>query len=331
MRLTLAILFLTAISAQAQFKSYQMLNAPFGARNAALGGKVVSLADGDLMQFVHNPAVLDSVAVTEAAINFSPYFLGIYAFNGAYQGQFGKLGKLAIGMTYLNYGEFAQTAPNGDDLGTFQAQDYVIVVGKSHRVGSFSLGSNVKYAYSGIAGYGSSLLLMDMGGIYRSPTMDFTVGMVFKNMGFVINRYTEGSISQVPFDVQISTSIKPQYMPFRFSLSAHGLADRDVYFQDEGSLNNSRSVELADQILRRINVGAELIIHPNVQFLFGYSHMRRQELKLVDAAYGAGFSYGFMIGIKQFKIRYSHATYHAAGGTDFFSIQTRLNSFNKIL
>lgn len=315
--------------ASAQFGNYQSLNAPFGARNAALGGTVVSLADGDIMQFVHNPAVLDSVSAGALALNYSPYFAGIHAFSGAYQADFPALGKIAFGLTYFDYGTFTETTDNGQVIGEFEANDYLISIGKSHQLGSFSLGMNLKYALNGIAGYNSSVILGDLGGIYRAPNTDFTVGLVFKNFGFVVDDF-DGRDSQVPFDVQLSTSVKPQHMPFRFSISAYNLTETSLYHQLEGN-SDSRAVKVADKIFRRINLGAELIIHQNIQFLFGYSHLRRQELSLVDSAEGAGFSYGFLIGIKKIKIRYAHASYHAAGGTDFFTIQTNLNSFNKIL
>lgn len=331
MRLVSAILILFSLPVHAQFAGFQSLNIPFGARNAALGGRAVSLADGDLMQFVHNPATLDSVASGAAAINFNPYFADIYAFSCGYQADLNKLGNWAFGLTYIDYGTFTQTADNGDELGTFHAADYVMAVGKSHRVGSFSLGANMKYAFNGIAGYGASLLLADMGGIYRSPVADFTVGLVFRNFGFVLQDFTGTASGNVPFDVAIGTSVKPEHMPFRFTISAFNLMENELYFEEEADVSTSKPVRIADKMFRRINLGTELIIHRNVQILLGYSHLRRQELKLTQSAHGAGFSYGLMIGIKQFSFRYAHATYHAAGGTDFFTIETNINSFKKIL
>ena len=304
---------------------------PFGARNAALGGHVVSLSDGDLMQFVHNPAVLDSVATTSMSINMSPYFADIVSFSGAYLADFKKIGKLAFGITYLDYGDFVETADNGDEVGSFSGNDLLLVIGKSHQISSFTLGANLKYASNGISGYGSSLILADFGGIYRAPDRDFTAGLVFKNFGFVLNDFVGEADNQVPFDVQVSTSFKPEFMPFRFSISAYNLVVRDTYFLPENEQSRSKSVEFADKILRKVNVGAELILGENLQLLLGYSHLRRQELKIGEEAYGSGFSYGLLIGIKQFDLRYTHATYHAAGGTDFFTIQTSLNSFKKIL
>lgn len=330
MRLLTVIFVILSGPVFGQFNTYQSVNTPFGARNAALGGRVVSLADGDLMQFVHNPSVLDSVGIGTAALSYCPYFAGIHGFQGAYNHSFKKIGGIAIAISYMDYGDFTQTAANGDEEGEFTADDLMVVVGKSHRVGSFSLGANLKYARSGIAGYGSSMLLGDFGGVYRAPNTDWTIGIVFKNFGVVFDQYT-GTGLNVPFDVQVGTSIKPEHMPFRFSISAYNLTEQELYFQDETDVSTSRSVEIADRFLRHITVGTELIISDGLQFLLGYNHLRRQELKVNDNGYGAGFSFGLKLAIKQFEIRYSHATYHSAGGTDFFTLQTNINSFKKVL
>lgn len=291
---------------------------------------MVSVADGDLMQFVSNPAVSDSVASGAMGLNYTPYFAGIHGFQGAYNHEFNKVGGLSFAVAYVDYGDFEQTADNGDDEGEFTADDLLLTVGKSHHVGSFSLGVNLKYARSGIAGYSSSMLLGDLGGIYRSPEVDWTVGIVMKNFGFVVDQYTSTNLS-VPFDVVIATSIKPEYMPFRFTIQAQNLTTEDIYFQNESDISTSKAVEIADRLFRHVLVGTELIISDGLQFLLGYNHLRGRELRVNDSGYGAGFSFGLKLAIKQFQIRYSHATYHAAGGSDYFTLQTNLNSFKKVL
>ncbi|MAE86860.1 MAG: hypothetical protein CMB80_29260 [Flammeovirgaceae bacterium] len=319
-----------SLCAHAQFNSYQSVNTPFGGRNAALGGNAVSLGDGDVMQFSSNPAILDSVQTGSIGLSYSPFFAGIFGFQGAYSHQFDQIGNMSFAISYLDYGDFTQTADNGDVEGEFSASDLMLVVGKSHTVGSFSLGVNLKYAQSGIETYGSSMILGDLGGVYRSPKMDWTIGLVLRNFGFVFNQYSTSSLS-VPFDVIIGTSIKPEHMPFRFTLTAYNFTQEDIYFQEANDVSTSRSVEIADRFLRHIAIGTELIISDGLQFLLGYNHLRRQELKINDTAYGAGFSFGLKLAIKQFQIRYSHATYQAAGGTDYFTLQTNIHSFKKVL
>lgn len=330
MRSLAAIFIVVACPVFAQFSGYQSLVLPGDARNAALGGRIISLADGDVMQVAQNPALLDSVSPTAVGLNFSPYFAGIYSFSGAYAANFSGIGKVGFGLSYLDYGDFVERDANGDETGEFTANDFSLNVAKSHEVGSFSIGVNLRYVQNSIDGYGSALLMGDLGGVYRAPAGDWTVALVFRNFGWVITDYSSGS-GHVPFDVQIGTSVKPEHMPVRFSVTAYNLTENEVYFESGNSINASKPVEIADKIFRKVNLGAELMLHPRFRLLVSYNHLRQQELKLADAGKGAGFSYGLILAIRQFQIRYAHATYHAAGGTDFFTVQTNINSFKKIL
>lgn len=313
----------------AQFSGYQSLQLPSGARNAALGGQVVSLS-GDITQFIHNPASLDSLDYTDLALSLSPYFAGIYQFSGQYYLPVKRINGLAVGLSYLDYGDFVATDPSGASGDTFRASDYVITVGKSHRMSSFSVGVNLKLAHSSIETYSSTALLADVGGMYHYPNGDFKIGLVFKNIGFRFDDYFGSAATELPFDVQIGTSVKPMYMPIRFSITAYNLVEEDLVFRQDAN-ESSRTVRAFDGFFRRINLGAELIFSENVQFLLGYNHLRRQELALEETGAGAGFSYGLMIGIKKFTFRYARSVYHANGGANFITIQTNIRSFNKVL
>lgn len=330
MRYLIIIAFFCSHGAIAQFGQYQALSLPSGARTAGLGGYQVSLADGDVVQFLQNPSLLDSVSPTSISLNYNPYFAGVNVFSGAYLADFSGLGALAFGLTYLNYGEFTERDASGDELGTFHGGDLMMVVGKSHTVGLFTLGVNLKFTQSSIAGYGASALAFDIGGLYRSPRNPFTIGMVFKNLGFPVSSYTMTK-TPLPFDVQIGTSVKPAHMPFRFTVTAYNLVRQNLLFESESDVVQAKALSIFDQIISRLNFGTELILSENVQFLFGYNHLRRNELKLETTGGGAGFTYGLMIGIKRFQLRYSRATYNSAGGANFIGIQTNFQTFNSIL
>ncbi len=315
----------------AQFSGYQSLQLPSGARNAALGGKIISLSDGDITQFVHNPASLDSVENTDVALSFSPYFAGVNQFVGQFYLPLESIDGLAIGLSYLDYGDFIETDASGTPGETFGGSDYLITIGKSHRIGSFSVGANIKLAHSAIEAYAATALLMDIGGMYHYPKGDFNIGMVFKNFGFNVNNYFGSGPVSLPFDVQIGASVKPAYMPVRFSITGYNLLEEDLVFRSSGNEQASRAVQNLDGIFRRINIGAEFIFSQNVQFLLGYNHLRRQELSLEETGAGAGFSYGLKIGIKRFTFRYARSVYHASGGANFFTFQTNIHSFNRVL
>jgi len=208
----------------AQFSGYQSLQLPSGARNAALGGKIVSLT-GDITQFIHNPASLDSIEYTDIALSFSPYFAGIYQFTGQFYMPIERINGLAVGLSYLDYGDFVSTDPGGASGDSFRASDYMITVGKSHRMSSFSVGINLKLVHNALEAYSSTAFLADIGGMYHYPKGDFKVGLVFKNLGIRINDYLGSSGTALPFDVQIGTSVKPMHMPIRFSLTAYNLME----------------------------------------------------------------------------------------------------------
>ena len=318
-------------TAHAQWGGFQALELPAGARSAALGGTMVSVADGDIMQFMNNPAVLDSVKVQDVSLNFNPYFGGINVFSGSYYGDFGAAGPLAIGLTYLNYGDFMETDDSGAESGTFRASDYTIILGKSHQAGAFSMGVNMKLVHSSIESYGATALAFDLGGIYRSPKHDLTFGLAFKNFGFKMSDYYAASNTRLPFDVQLGVSVKPDHMPFRFTVTAYNLVEQNLVFEPETTERQSSLSAAADRIFRRINLGSELILNKSIQFQFGYNHLRRKELSLDDLGGGAGFSYGLSLKVKRLTFRYARATYHAAGGANFISLQTNFNSYRKIL
>lgn len=306
---------------------YQSLNLTTNPRAAALGGTTISLADGDISQFLENPSTLDSVAQKNVFVNFNPYFADTFVFSGAYSFNLKGAGDFAAGMAYVNFGSFEMTDETGAKLGTFQAQDYTFFVGKAHQVGIFTLGANLKLTHSSIESYGSTALLMDIGGTFRVNN-NWTVAMVFENLGFRLSSFTDGNSPEIPFDVKIGTTFKPKYMPLRFTVTSTNLVND---FSSELSENTGRSNKTVDQILKRMNFGAEVLLNKNFQFLIGYSHKRKQELKLEDIGGGAGLSYGLMLRVKRIEFRFSRATYHAAGGSSFISLRTDLNDFKKIL
>ncbi|MEM6830809.1 MAG: type IX secretion system protein PorQ [Bacteroidota bacterium] len=306
---------------------YQMANVVTNARTAALAGTSISINDGDISQFFENPAILDSVKKGSIFFTINPYFANVSSYTGAYAFEMKKLGVVAIGLNYLNFGSFDATDATGNLTGTFNANDYVLSLGKAHRLGPVVLGINLKLAHSSIENFSSTSVIGDIGGTF-DVSKNWTLGMVFSNIGGVVSNYNELTKETIPFDVKVGTSFKPEYMPLKFTITTLNLVNRNVVNESDGQ---GRSNNQVDKVMRRVNFGVELLLSKNFQVLFGYNHKRKQELKLDEIGGGAGFSYGLMLGIKQFSVRFSRATYHAAGGTSFISVQTNLNDFKKIL
>lgn len=306
---------------------YRVLHLVSNARTTALGGNSISLADGDLTQFFTNPAVLDSVRQGDVFFNVNPYFADVFAFAGAYAFDVRQLKNFSVGLHYINYNDFERTDPSGNPLGVFSARDYVVAIGKSHALGSITLGANLKIVHSSIDTYGSTALIGDLGGIFRVRE-HWTVGMVFSNLGGSLSQDIGLRKKQVPFEVHIGTTFKPQFMPFRFTISTTNLTQTNS-IEDEDS--GGRSNKKIEQVLRRVSLGAELLLSENFQILVGYNHKRKQELRLDEIGGGAGFSFGLMLNIKGVQLRYSRATYHAAGGSSSIGLRTNLRNIKSIL
>ncbi|MEM0939458.1 MAG: type IX secretion system protein PorQ [Bacteroidota bacterium] len=306
---------------------YQSLNLTTNSRSAALSGSSISLADGDISQFFENPAVLDSVASRGIFFHINPYFSDVLIYSMAYSFDIKDINDFALGLNYVDYGSFERTDETGMILGTFSASDYVLYLGKAHQLGPFTLGASLKFINSKVDTYSSSALAFDLAGIFRI-NKNWTLGTVFENIGGQLTNNSEINSTSLPFDVKIGTSFKPEYMPIRFTFTSINLIDQNLSLNETTSV---KSTSAFDKMLKRIHLGAEVLLSKHFQLLFGYNHKRKQELKLETRSEGAGFSYGLMVKVKRIQFRFSRATYHAAGGSSFISLQSNLRDFKQIL
>ena len=304
--------------------SFDFTNIPSNTRVAGLGGVNISLADVDVNMAFSNPALSGDTLAGLTSFNYSNYLADAAVFSGIYQRNISKLGSFFFGVTHVSYGDFDTYDNTGQMLGEATAGDTEVMVGKSHQVGVFRIGATVKFMNSTIAGYTASAIATDIGGVFIHPDRSLTAALAFKNVGVVIRDYTDGEDASLPLDVQIGVSFKPQYMPFRFSLTGYNLAERDIPYNATASDDEPGS---ADRLLRHVNVGAELLLSQNLNVRFGYNHLRRQELKLDENGGGAGFTFGFMFRVKAFEFSYSRGGYHAAGGSNVFGITVNTNKF----
>ena len=77
-------------------------------------------------------------------------------------------------------------------------------------------------------------------------------------------------------------------------------------------------------ILRHVVFGAELLLHKNINFLFGYNSRERLEM-IIDNRKGlVGFSCGVVFKINRFQLYYSRVSHHLSGPISSFGISTNL-------
>ncbi|MDQ3395677.1 MAG: type IX secretion system protein PorQ, partial [Bacteroidota bacterium] len=311
-------------------RALEFLNLPGNARTSALGGINVSSFDNDINMFLSNPALLHPSTHKHISLSHYLFLADITLSTLTYGHNFGKAGVFAAGLQYLNYGSFDGYDDTGLEEGEFGASDYAITLSNSRVTGNFIFGGSMKFANSNIAFYNASALLFDIGGIFRHPERDITLGMAIKNLGFGLSDYAQGSDISLPFDVQMGITFKPQFIPFRFSVTAYNLYPYRVNYQipGRGGINNEEPGRV-DKLMRHITIGTELLLSKNVNIRAGYNHLIKQELKMEEVSGGAGLAFGILIRVKAFEIAYSKAFYHVSGGTDYITVTSNLGAFFK--
>ena len=328
--ITISIFFIV-YSLKAQIKghlNHESLNITTNARSAALGGSTISLNDNDLSQMFENPSTQDSTQIGQVYCNINPHFSNITVYTCAVNFNT-PFGAFFSGVNFINYGTFERRDATGVLMGDFRASDYNISIGKAHRLGAFVLGAKIKLAHSFIDSYSTTGLFVDVGGIF-SVKRNWNIGISFRNMGTILD-YPVSTFTNTssPFELKIGTTFKPKHMPFQFTITSVNLVKNNFSNnENENTVNNSVFI---NDFLKRINIATEMILSKNFQILLGYSHKRKQELRLAEKGGLTGFSYGIMIQIKKIKIRYSRGIFHLAGGSNFISLQTNINKSKSIL
>lgn len=321
--------------------TYAFLNQTNSARVASLGGKSVALPDADLNMPFHNPSLLSAEMDNHLVLNYVGYFADIKYGYASYSRSYEKAGNFAVGLHYIDYGEFPYADIYGVRNGYFDASEYALNLIYSRKIDSFlTVGVNVKPIYTSFERYNSIGIAADLGITYYNPEKLFTAAFVLKNMGAQITTYYGGAEREkIPFEIQAGLSQKFAYAPFRFSFLFQHLQRWDLQYKSQLEEQNifstgeevpTRSQKLedfGDNLLRHMIMGMEFIPGENFYVSLGYNYLRRQEMKIRDIPGMVGFSWGFGLRVSKFHFSYGRASYHLAGGSNHFSVSTNLSEF----
>lgn len=318
-------------------RTYGFLDLTNSARVASLGGKNISIRDNDLNLVFHNPALLSSDMDKHMVLNYVNYFAGIHYGYVSYAINHPKIGPLAGGLHFVNYGLFDGTDPGGQSTGTFWASEYSLNLSWAHRIDStLTLGTSFKQIFSFLESYSSYGIAFDFGLNYYHGPGQLSASFVIKNLGIQLTPYYKGGPREgIPFEIMAGVTKKLEYAPFRFSLILHHLENYNLYsertaspFDSELNSTSKNGIEkIGAEFLSHIITGVEFIPTQNFFINIGYNYLRRQELKIEERVSTVGFSWGFGLKVKKFHFSYGRATYHVAGASNHFSISTNLSAF----
>jgi hypothetical protein len=257
----------------------------------------------------------------------------------SYASQLKRIGNVAGGIHYINYGDFIAADQYGIRSGTFTASELALNLMWSRTIDSIvHVGINVKPVYSSLEKYHSYGILADIGITYTSRDKLFAAALVVRNMGVQIKPYYEQHRESLPFEIQVGVSQKLRHAPFRFSVVAHNLQkpvmsydkpddDSQTDITTGQSSSDSKIVNFADEFMRHMIFGIEFTPFKSFYISGGYNYQRRSEMKIESRLAMVGFTWGFGIKISKFHLSYGRASYHLAGASNHFSLSTDLSSF----
>jgi hypothetical protein len=307
--------------------TYEFLNLPWSARGSALGGTIVSIRGEEPSLIFSNPALSDPGMAGMLSLGYTNYLAGIsfgsasYVFNSTHRGT------LSAGVNWLNYGDFLRADNAGTISGEFRAAEYAMNLSFSRTFDTiFSIGVTCNPVISQLESYTSLGFAVDIGAAVESRDRLTSAGIVLKNIGAQITSYAGEEREALPFEIEAGVSRKLAHAPFRFTLTLRNLQKFDLTHRYDTTsyqgINGSETTDesFTENLFRHTLFGVELLPHKNFWIGAGYNYQRRSELKIDTGGAAAGFSWGFGVNISGFRIIFSRATYHLAGGSSQFSV-----------
>lgn len=318
------LMVLQKSDAQTSRSAYNFIDNPSFTKLAGLGG--VNITSGnDVLMFTSNPALLDSSTVNTPAFHYLNFPGGIQVATLGYNIQARNGGVFGVALQYFDYGNFEGFDAIGMPTGDFGANEFSFVVGYSQQMGVFRYGANTKILGSVLEGYQAYALAFDFGVNFHHPEKDLVLGLNVRNLGFNLSTYIDGQKLQIPSDVRLGGSFKPEFAPFRFHLTLRNLNGREQDFFIPDPSVNREDVSTVDKMFRRAVFGVEVLPSDNFTLRLGYNHLIRKEFESSTGAGAGGFSGGFAFKVKKFELSYSRMFYNIPGGSNVFGISTSIN------
>lgn len=298
--------------------TYNFLKLPQHPLSGALGGRNVSSFSAELGLLSENPALLRKINHGQISGNFTFLAPTLIAMNaiGGYHAEKLKT-SFAFSINHLQYGNFDQTDPAGNILGTFNPYDQVVQVSASRFYGDrWNYGVSLKYIQSRYGSYSSIAIASDIGLTYFDENKLLQVGFAAKNMGVQIKTYA-GMGEDLPFDMVIGITKQLEKAPIRFSITAQRIHQFDLMYRDTlfnvDNFGQSNKSGFVDKIISHFIFATDILIGDKLVFTGGYNFLRRNELKIPNLSSGlTGFSYGMNLKLKKLDFYFSRSHYQSS-------------------
>lgn len=331
-KIACTVLLLTNFGVFAQIGGrsvYQFLNLVTSPRQAALGGKTITIYDNDVNQAHFNPATINAEMDNKLALNYGSYFGEVTYGTAAYAYTYDRhLQTFHAGLNYVNYGSFDGYDENGQPTSSFTGSDMALSFGYAYNIpfSSFYIGANAKLISSTLESYNSFGAAVDIGGLFIDERNDVNWALVVRNIGMQITPYAE-TREKLPLEVLVGVSQLMENVPIRWHLTLENMQQWNIAFSNpnraEGSLDGGSTpekVSVFNNALRHVVVGAELFPDKGFNIRLGYNFRRAEELRILEQRNFSGISVGIGLKIRKLKFNYSYSRYTLAANTSLFGL-----------
>jgi hypothetical protein len=297
---------------------YRFLEVSPSARVSALGGNHVAIFNGTSSLMHLNPAYLDNSSTNIVSATFVNFLSDAkYGFVN-YAVHYENLGTIGVGIRYAGYGDLTEYDINGVDVGTLNTGDFAFSSSISTELpNNLRAGVGLDYIYSKYGKYNSSAFLGNAGLYYINIENRFSAGIAIRNLGDQLNYYNK-TREDLPFDLSIGFSKKPEKFPFQISVTLRRLNDWNLRVSGEESSPN-----FVDQLLRHILLGGEAALGKNFALRFGYNKWQYDQTKIKENFDFAGVGIGIGINLKKVEVDISRMSLSDIGGVVQISVRTK--------
>jgi hypothetical protein len=312
---------------------FNFLNVPTSARQAALGGKVLTLYD-DVNQPIWNPSTINQDIDNHFSVNYVNFLADINYGSVSFAHLFSKrFGTLHAGITFVDYGKFIAADENGNETGTFKSRDIATTIGYARNLPwtNLYIGANVKLINSTIDTYSSNGVAADIGIIYYNYQKPYSITAVIRNIGYQIDAFDETK-EDLPLAIEIGGSYQMPDIPLKWHFTVDNIQKWDISVENPsdsvtsiGGNADNEDISFLNNAVRHFSVGAEFFPERNFNLRVGYNFRRARELRLTETRTFSGFTAGFGLQLRRFKINYAFSKYHPASNSSTFSLQFNLN------
>ena len=330
----LSLLLSAATFSQIGGKSvYQFLNLAQSPRQAALGGKTVTVVDYDVNQAFYNPATINEKMHNRLSANYGSYYGEVSYGTAAYAYTYDRhLQTFHAGISYVNYGTFEGRDELGNLTSDFTGSEAALSLGYAYNLPwtDMYVGANAKLISSTLESYNSWGAAVDLGFLYVDVDNDINYGLTVRNLGFQIKPYQDTN-EKLPLAIDAGISQLMENVPIRWHMTFENLQQWNIAFSNpnraEGSLDGGskeEKVSFFNNALRHLILGAELFPEKGFNIRLGYNFRRGEELRIVDQRNFSGISVGFGLRFGKVKFDYSYSRYTIAANTSLFGLMIDL-------